>query len=43
MVEIKELEETSRKIRRDIMVMLAEAGSGHSGGSLSAAPEMILS
>ena len=41
MVEIKELEETSRKIRRDIMVMLAEAGSGHSGGSLSAVEILV--
>ena len=41
MVEIKELEETSRKIRRDIMVMLAEAGSGHSGGSLSAVEVLV--
>jgi transketolase len=41
MVEIKELEEVSRKIRRDIMVMLSEAGSGHSGGSLSATEIMV--
>jgi len=36
-----ELEDICRKIRRDIMVMLAEAGSGHSGGSLSAAEIMV--
>jgi transketolase len=36
-----ELEEMSRKIRRDIMVMLAEAGSGHSGGSLSAVEILV--
>lgn len=36
-----ELEETCRKIRRDIMVMLAEAGSGHPGGSLSAVEILV--
>lgn len=36
-----ELAETCRKIRRDIMVMLAEAGSGHSGGSLSATEILV--
>ena len=41
MVDIKELAEVSRKIRRDILVMLAEAGSGHSGGSLSATEIMV--
>jgi transketolase len=32
---IKELEEKAKIIRRNIIKMLAEAGSGHSGGSLS--------
>ncbi|MEO0145289.1 MAG: transketolase [candidate division WOR-3 bacterium] len=32
---IEELQEEARLIRRDILVMLAEAGSGHPGGSLS--------
>lgn len=36
-----DLPETCRKIRRDIMVMLAEAGSGHSGGSLSATEVLV--
>jgi len=31
------LKEKARQIRRDIIIMLAEAGSGHPGGSLSAA------
>ncbi|NIM05219.1 MAG: transketolase [Armatimonadetes bacterium] len=31
------LQERARQIRRDIIMMLAEAGSGHPGGSLSAA------
>jgi len=32
MDELK-LKETARQIRRDIVTMLAEAGSGHPGGS----------
>jgi len=35
--QIKELEEKAKKIRRLIIQMLAKAGSGHPGGSLSAA------
>jgi transketolase len=35
--EIKRLEEKAKKIRRLIIQMLAKAGSGHPGGSLSAA------
>jgi len=35
-VKEKELEEKARQIRRLIIQMLAEAGSGHPGGSLSA-------
>jgi len=34
---IKELIAISRKIRRNILIMLAEAGSGHTGGSLGLA------
>jgi transketolase len=37
MHQIKELEETAKQIRRLIIQMLAKAGSGHPGGSLSAA------
>ncbi|MBI4378525.1 MAG: transketolase [Nitrospinae bacterium] len=36
-VEIEKLKEIARQIRIDILTMLVEAGSGHSGGSLSAA------
>ena len=35
--ELEQLREQARKIRRDILTMLTEAGSGHPGGSLSAA------
>jgi transketolase len=35
--QIKELEEKARQIRRLIIQMLAQSGSGHPGGSLSAA------
>jgi transketolase len=35
--DVKELAEIAKKIRRLIIEMLAEAGSGHPGGSLSAA------
>lgn len=34
--QIKELEEKAKKIRRFVIQMLAKAGSGHPGGSLSA-------
>ncbi len=33
--ERSRLKETARKIRRDLLFSIAEAGSGHSGGSLS--------
>ena len=36
-LSIEELPSKAREIRRDIIRMLAEAGSGHPGGSLSAA------
>lgn len=36
-VDIRSLEETARLIRIDILKMLTQAGSGHTGGSLSAA------
>lgn len=35
-VSIEQLEKTARKLRRNIVKMLALAGSGHPGGSLSA-------
>ncbi len=35
MTDIKELEKKAREIRKDILIMLEKAGSGHSGGSLS--------
>ncbi|MFA5090701.1 MAG: transketolase [Candidatus Omnitrophota bacterium] len=35
--QVKELQEKARKIRRLIVQMLAKAGSGHPGGSLSSA------
>lgn len=41
MTELQAIPEICRKIRRDLMVMLAEAGSGHSGGSLSAVELMV--
>ncbi len=36
-IKIKELQEKAREVRRLIIRMLAQAGSGHPGGSLSAA------
>ena len=33
--DIKELEKKAKEIRKDILIMLERAGSGHSGGSLS--------
>jgi transketolase len=36
MIEQQKLEETAKQLRRDIIAMLVEAGSGHPGGSLSA-------
>jgi len=41
MTDLQEIPEICRKIRRDLMVMLAEAGSGHSGGSLSAVELLV--
>jgi transketolase len=41
MTGLQEIPEICRKIRRDLMVMLAEAGSGHPGGSLSAVELMV--
>jgi transketolase len=35
--ELQGVEDTARQMRRDIVEMIAEAGSGHPGGSLSAA------
>ncbi|MFA5320659.1 MAG: transketolase, partial [Candidatus Omnitrophota bacterium] len=36
-LEIKELRERSRQVRRTVIQMLSTAGSGHPGGSLSSA------
>ena len=35
MMEIEELKSVAKAVRRDILVMIADAGSGHPGGSLS--------
>jgi transketolase len=35
MEDFKKLEEIAKRIRKDILIMLNKAGSGHSGGSLS--------
>ncbi|MBI4282816.1 MAG: transketolase [Chloroflexi bacterium] len=35
-LSLEELKSTARQLRRDIVSMIAEAGSGHPGGSLSA-------
>ncbi|MDD5255905.1 MAG: transketolase, partial [Candidatus Omnitrophica bacterium] len=37
MTELRELQEKAKQIRRLIVQMLAKAGSGHPGGSLSSA------
>ncbi len=37
MVNIESLEDKARQLRIEIVKMLAKAGSGHTGGSLSAA------
>jgi len=39
--EIKKLEEMARQVRKDIIEMLAQAGSGHPGGALSASDIMV--
>lgn len=36
-MDVQQLEQIATRIRKDIITMLAEAGSGHPGGSLSAA------
>src|SRR4030065_195045 len=36
-LSIPELEKTAKKLRRHVITMIATAGSGHPGGSLSAA------
>lgn len=40
-MEIAQLQKISRDIRRDIVSMLTDAGSGHPGGSLSAVELMV--
>jgi len=39
--EIRRLEKIARQVRKDIIEMLAEAGSGHSGGALSSCDIMV--
>jgi len=39
--DIKSLEEKARRFRKEILEMIAEAGSGHPGGSLSAVEILI--
>jgi len=41
-VDLKKLEEMAKTIRKDILLMLTEAGSGHPGGSLSAVEIMVV-
>ena len=36
-LSVPELEKTAKKLRRHVIQMIATAGSGHPGGSLSAA------
>ena len=40
-MEIEQLKEIALNVRRDIITMLTEAGSGHPGGSLSAVELMV--
>ncbi len=40
-MEIAQLKKISRDVRRDIVSMLTDAGSGHPGGSLSAVELMV--
>ncbi|MEK6646576.1 MAG: transketolase [Candidatus Firestonebacteria bacterium] len=40
--DLKKLEQMAKKIRRDILAMLTEAGSGHPGGSLSSTEIMTV-
>ena len=40
--QVEELHETARQLRFDILTMLNQSGSGHTGGSLSAV-EMLTS
>lgn len=39
--DIDKLERKAKELRRDILIMLAEAGSGHTGGSLSCIDIML--
>lgn len=40
-MDIRTLEDTCRQLRRDILLMIGSAGSGHPGGSLSAVELMV--
>lgn len=39
--ELKKLEETARQVRRHVITMIYDAGSGHPGGSLSATDILV--
>ena len=41
MKDIKKMEEKAKKIRREILIMTTKAGSGHPGGSMSAADLVV--
>ena len=40
-LSLSELQKISREVRRDIVEMIYEAGSGHPGGSLSSVEIMV--
>ncbi|MBR5065201.1 MAG: transketolase, partial [Oscillospiraceae bacterium] len=40
-MDIKELKEVCRQVRRDIIIEVADAASGHPGGSLSAVEMLV--
>ena len=40
-MEIQQLQEQCRTVRKDILTMIHAAGSGHPGGSLSAVEIMV--
>jgi len=40
-MDIQELQEVCRQVRRDIIIMTNKAGAGHPGGSLSATEALV--
>ena len=40
-MDIQELQEICRQVRRDIIIMTNKAGAGHPGGSLSATEALV--